>query len=202
MTLINLSSNTVFAQINTYGDKGVASTFPLAFPQFSSSTVGSSMTVSVGPNDSVVIQSGASNPSVGVGWADVLATGPLSGYVAFEATSPLDSQGTVPLDSRLLPSLLMPFDNTNGYQTGFALASQSSAAQTVTVTLFDQNGVVLSTSPVSLPAYGHSSFFLSSQFSKSANQLGLIQLQGSAGVTAVGLRVSPQGSFTSIPILR
>jgi hypothetical protein len=54
----------------------------------------------------------------------------------------------------------------------------------------------------SMLAYGHSSFFLNSQFSKSANQLGLIQLQSSGGVTGVGLRMSPQGSFTSIPIIR
>jgi uncharacterized protein (TIGR03118 family) len=202
LTLINLSASTVTAQINIYGDSGAASTFPLAFPQFAASTVGSSVTVSVGANDSVVIQSGSSTSSVGVGWADVLATGPVNGYLALEATSPLDSQGTVPLDSRLSTSLLMPFDNTNGYQTGFALASQASAPQTVTVTLLDQNGVQLSSSNMSLPAYGHSSFFLNSQFSKSANQLGLIQVQGSGGVTGVGLRMSPQGSFTSIPIIR
>ena len=202
MTLINLSASTVTAQINIYGDNGNAATFPLAFPQFASSTAGSSLSVSVGPNDSIVIQSPSFAPSVVTGWADVLATGALNGYLALEASSPLDSQGTVPCDTRLSMSLLMPFDNTNGYQTGLALANQSSAAQTVTVTLLDQNGAQLSSSTMNLPAYGHSSFFLNSQFSKSANQLGLIQLQGSAGVTALGLRMSPQGSFTSIPIIR
>jgi uncharacterized protein (TIGR03118 family) len=204
MTLINLSANTVNAQINLYADNGTASTLPVTFPQYGSSSAMSSMSVTVGPNDSVVIQSGGSTGPVGLGWADVLAagTGALSGYLTFEASSPLDSQGTVPLDSRLSTSLLMPFDNTNGYQTGFALANQSSAAQTITVTLLDQNGLQLSSSPVNLPAYGHASFFLSTQFSKSANQLGIIQLQGAAGVTGVGLRFSPQGSFTSIPIIR
>jgi uncharacterized protein (TIGR03118 family) len=202
ITLINLSSSAVNAQINLYGDSGAASMLPVSFPQFSASTVLSSMTVSVGANDSVVVQTSASTSTVSVGWVDVLASGALSGYLAMEATSPLDSQGTMPLDSRLSTSLLMPFDNTNGYQTGFALANQSSSAQVVTVTLLDQNGVQLSSSPVNLPAYGHSSFFLSTQFTKSANQLGLIQLQSGASVTGVGLRMSPQGSFTSIPIIK
>jgi uncharacterized protein (TIGR03118 family) len=202
MTLINLSANTVNAQVNLYADNGTASTLPLSFPQFGAITAASSMSVSVGPNDSIVIQSPASGSTVVTGWADVLATGALSGYLAFEASSPLDSLGTVPLDSRLSTSTLMPYDNTNGYQTGFALANQSSTAQTVTVTLLDQNGVQLSSSPVSLPAYGHASFFLNTQFSKSANQLGLIQLQSAAAVTGVGLRMSPGGSFTSIPIIR
>jgi uncharacterized protein (TIGR03118 family) len=201
MTLINLSANTVTAQINLYGDDGKPAMLPLSFPQYSSSTAATSMTVSIGPNDSVAIQSAASTPLT-VGWADVLANGPLSGYLAFQATSPLDSQGTVPLDARLTNTMLIPFDNTGGFQTGIALANQSGTAQTVTVTLFDQNGAQLSSSPVNLPAYGHTSFFLSTQFSKSANQLGFMQVQGSAGVTGVGLRMSPQGSFTSIPIIR
>jgi hypothetical protein len=165
--------------------------------------VSSSINVSVGANDSVVIQSASPSSSVATGWADVLATGALSGYLALEATSPLDSQGTVRLDARLLSSMLMPYDNTNGYQTGLALASQSASAQTITVTLFDQNGNQLSSTPMNLPAYGHASFFLSTQFSKSANQLGFIQVIGSGGgVTGCGLRMSPQGSFTSIPIIR
>jgi uncharacterized protein (TIGR03118 family) len=201
MTLINLSANTVNAQINLYGDDGKPATLPLSFPQYSSSTMATSTTVSIGPNDSVVVQSAAATPLM-VGWADVLANGPLSGYLAFQATSPLDSQGTVPLDARLSNTMLIPFDNTGGFQTGIALASQSGTAQTVTVTLFDQNGTQLSSSPMNLPAYGHTSFFLSSQFSKSANQLGFMQVQGSAGVTGVGLRISPLGSFTSIPIIR
>ena len=203
LTLINLSSSAVNAQINFYGDNGSASMTPLSFPQYSSSTVSSSVNVSVGPNDSVVIQSTSSSSSVATGWADVLATGALSGYLALEATSPLDSQGTIPLDARLSSSMLMPYDNTNGYQTGLALASQSASAQTITVTLFDQNGNQLSSTPMNLPGYGHASFFLATQFSKSANQLGFIQVTGSAGgVTGCALRMSPQGSFTSIPIIR
>jgi uncharacterized protein (TIGR03118 family) len=202
ITLINLSANTVNAQINLYGDNGSPAVFPVSFPEFNSTSMASSsVSVSVGPNDSMVIQSAAA-ASMAVGWADVLASGPLSGYLAFEATSPLDSQGTVPLDGRLATSMLMPYDNTAGYQTGVALANQSSAAQAVTVTLFDQNGVQLSSSKMNLPAYGHSSFFLNSQFSKSANQLGIMQVQGSGGITGVGLRISPQGSCTSIPIIR
>jgi hypothetical protein len=55
---------------------------------------------------------------------------------------------------------------------------------------------------MNLPAYGHTSFFLNTQFTKSANQLGIMQVQGAGGVTGVGLRMSPQGSFTSIPIIR
>jgi uncharacterized protein (TIGR03118 family) len=203
MTLINLSASPVNAQINLYADSGNPLTLPLTFPQFNSTASAATQTVTVGPNDSVVIASNSSASTIGVGWADVLATGPLAGYLTFGVTSGgTSSEGTVPLDTRLSSSLLLPYDNTNGYQTGLALANQSATAQSVTVTLLDQNGNQLSSTPISLPAFGHSSFFVSNQFSPSANQLGIIQFQGTAGVTGVGLRFSPAGTFTSIPIIR
>ena len=52
------------------------------------------------------------------------------------------------------------------------------------------------------PALGHASFFVNDRFSQSSNQLGIIQLQSSGGVTGVGQRFSPSGSFTSVPIVR
>jgi hypothetical protein len=204
MTLINPSGNTVNAQINFYADDGSPLTLPLTFPQFASNTFASSVPVSVGPNDSVVIESKASTSSIGVGWADVQATGALSGYSIFALSSPglPELAGTVLLDSRLSPSLLLPYDNTNGYRTAVALANQTSTLQTVTATLIDQSGVYFASTQISLPAFGHSAFFLSSQAANSVNQLGILMLQSAGGVTGVGLRFSPTGSFTSIPIIR
>jgi hypothetical protein len=67
-------------------------------------------------------------------------------------------------------------------------------------TVFDQNGNgLVPASPMSLPAFGHTSFFVNSQYPQSANQLGFVQVLGS--VTGVLLRFTPAGSFT-IPIIR
>lgn len=204
MTLLNLSAITVNAQINLYADNGSPLTLPLTFPQFGLSTSTSSINLTLSPNESVAVQSEASTSSIGVGWADVQATGTLSGYSVFRLRSPgaSDSEGTGSLDSRLSSSVVLPYDNTNGYQTGVALANQASTAQTITAILLDQNGVQLASSQINLPSFGHSSFYLNSQFSQSANQLGIIQFQSSGGVTGVGLRFSPTGTFTSVPIIR
>jgi uncharacterized protein (TIGR03118 family) len=205
LTLINLSASaTVTGQVNFYNDTGSASILPLYFTQYSTSNIASSVPFTVGPNDSIVIESRSSSSLNIIAWADILATGPLSGYMSAEnvASGGLDSLGSLPLDTRLSTSLLLPYDNTNGYQTGLALANQSAAAQTIAVTLLDQNGAQLAASPITLPAYGHMSFFLASQFSKSAGQLGIIQFQGTAGVTGLAVRMSPAGSFTFIPIIR
>jgi hypothetical protein len=70
------------------------------------------------------------------------------------------------------------------------------------VTLFDQTGAQSSTAQIKVPAFGHTAFFTSNQFAQSANQLGIIQFQSAGGVTGVGLRFSPVGTFTSIPIVK
>jgi uncharacterized protein (TIGR03118 family) len=203
MTLINLSATTVNAQVNFYADNGSPAAFPMTFPEFSSSSFGTSATLTLNPNSSIVIQSAASTPGISVGWADVFATGPLNGFLTFDVGSTGPAlEGSMTLDTRLSTALLLPYDNTAGNQTALAIANQSASAQTITVTLFDQNGNQLVSSPMNLPAFGHTSFFVNSQYSQSANQLGVVQFQGSAGVTGVGLRFTSAGSFTSIPIIR
>jgi hypothetical protein len=204
MTLINLSGNTVNAQVNLYVDNGNPLVLPVTFPEFGVSMSASTLSLTLTPNDSIVIQSAASTSTIAVGWADIQATGPLTGFLTFGESSSGGPapEGTVSLDTRLSTSLLLPYDNTNSNQTGLAIANQSSTAQTFTVTVLDQNGTQLSSSPMTLPAFGHSSFFVNSQFTQSANQLGIVQFQGSGGVTGIGLLFSPAGSFTSIPIIK
>jgi uncharacterized protein (TIGR03118 family) len=203
MTLINLSAATVNAQINLYADNGNPLSLAMTFPEFGASMTASSVNVTLTPNDSIVIQSGGSAGAVAVGWADVQASGTLTGYATFAATPAggVPSEGTVNLDTRLSNSLVLPYDNTNGDQTALAIANQSGTAQSVTVTLFDQTGAQLSSTKMNLPAFGHSSFFVGSQFTQTANQLGIIQFQSAAGLTGIGLRFSPAGTFTSIPIV-
>jgi len=204
MTLVNVSSTTVNAQVNFYGDSGSALVLPLTFPQTGSGMVTSSLNVTLTPNDSIVIQSSARGSSVNTGWADVLATGALNGYVTWGVNGPGGplAEATVPLDIRLSTSLVLPYDNTNNDQTALAIANQSAAPQTVAVTLFDQSGVQVASSQVNLPAFGHSAFFVPAQFAQAAGQLGIIQFQSAAGVTGIGLRFSPAGTFTSIPIIK
>ena len=82
------------------------------------------------------------------------------------------------------------------------MANESSTTQKITVTLLDQNGAQLSSSQMTLAPYGHSSFFMTSQFSKAANQLGIIQFQGTTNVTGMGFgRRRRRADLPSIPII-
>src|SRR5262249_22772706 len=131
ITLTNLSGATVTAQVSFYNNDGAQLTLPLRFPNSSTaSTLSSSVTMTILANQSIDIETASLGASINVGWADVQASGPLEGYAVFESTPPAgpSSEGTVPLDTRLSASLVLPYDNTNGLQTGVALANQSSTA--------------------------------------------------------------------------
>ena len=203
MTLRNLSAATVNAQVDFYNNDGSPLTLPLSFPNSSTaSTFSSSTSLSIPANESVEIQTLSSSVTLSVGWADVSASGPLEGYVVFgegQTTGP-SSEDTVPLDTRLLSSLVLPYDETNGSKTGIALANQSATAATITVLVLDQGGSRLASSQMILPALGHTSFFITDQFSQAANRIGVIEFQNPSGnVTGMGLRFYPGGAFTSMP---
>lgn len=203
MTLVNLSTDTVNGQISFYTATGNAMPLPLTFTQFGLSLSGSSQTFTLGPGASLVIESGGGS-SLSVGWAAVQATGALTGYSIFDFALPggPDSEGTVPFDNSISSSVSLPYDNTNGYRTGLALANESQSPVSITATVLDQNGVQLASTQINLSAFAHTSLFVDQLFSVSANTLGVVQFQSTGAITTIGLRFSPSGVFTSIPTVR
>jgi trimeric autotransporter adhesin len=204
ITLINLSAATVNAQINFYSTSGSALVLPITFSQFGITQTTASAAITLSPSQSVVVQSQAAGSTVNVGWIDVQGTGPLDGYSIFGFSSPGNpfSEGTATFDSSSSPSFVLPYDETNGFRTGFAIANQAGATAFVTATVMDGNGVQIGSTRISLPAMGHISMYVDELMNGITNQNGIVQFQSSYNVTAVGLRFSPAGSFTSIPIIR
>jgi len=104
----------------------------------------------------------------------------------------------------------MAFDETPGYDTGFALANVS-ALDTVIENLFfyDTDGnFIYSDSSRTLGPHQHESFLFSSRYgSQLAGKRGTVRVyygtqgtptNGTAGLTGLGLRVNPGGTFTSL----
>jgi hypothetical protein len=110
-------------------------------------------------------------------------------------------EGTVPLQTLLTAStVIVPFDNTNGYATGIALGNLNTSALNLTATFFDDNGNPLGTAQaIPLAGSGHTSFVINGMFAFTANLKGLMKISGS-GVMAMGLRASPYGTLTSVPV--
>jgi hypothetical protein len=202
--LVNASTVRVTARISFYGDNGLPLTLPLVSSEGINST-GSFVDASIEVGGTFLVETEASGSTILTGWASVESSLPLTGYSVFRYRTPgvPDSEGTTLLDTRAMSSVLLPYDNTGGFQTGVALVNQGSASSIITAILRDERGQQISVSQISLPGFGHNSFFLSNMIAASANRRGTVEFQNPSGnVTAIGLRFSPSGSFTSLPILR
>jgi len=203
ITLINRSVSVVTGQISFYSDGGDSLILPLVLPQSNSRTTSSVVGVSIAPNGTFVVESEAATSSVAVGWADIQASDLLSGFAIFRfrRTGVADSEGTALIVSPAA-SFVLPYDNTDGSQTGVALANPDSAAATLSLAIRDDNGTQLTSSQIIVPAMGHVSFFINNRFPQSMNRRGIVEFRNtSTTVAGMGLRFSPSSTFTLLPIL-
>ena len=114
-----------------------------------------------------------------------------------------DSEGTAQFDTTFSPSIVFAYDNTAGFQTGVALANLSATESKITALFRDESGALLGSAQLTMPALGHSSFFVNKSFTPTENRRGTIEFQSPSGdITGVGLRFSPSLSFTSVPSAR
>lgn len=160
----------------------------------------------VEPGATLLIESEAATTSATVvGWVEVTSSGPISGFAIFRSRGQdgKDAEGTAPLESGRTSSLVLPFDNTTGFATGVALVNSTTEAVIINATIRDDNGAQLSLQAVALPAMGHTSFSVVDRFSATSGRRGIIEFENTAGgaITGLGLRFSPFGSFTSVPVL-
>jgi len=203
ISLANASSAQIQVQVNLYADDGTPLNLAVTTTLAGNTQTFTAQQVSenLNPNTTLEITTGGTTGSVTVGSAQVYSTGPVTGYAIFRQTVPSGStsEGTVPLQTQGAYSLSLPYDDTSGFIMGVALANLSPTPQTVTVAIFDQNGDSLGTQSLSIPANGHTSFVLPTQFPVTGGELGVLQFTGNGGLSGLGLRFSPFGTFTSVP---
>jgi hypothetical protein len=134
------------------------------------------------------------------GWAEAASGGKIGVLTIFRQIVPgrPDSEGTV---TGVLSGskVFLPFDDTNGYVTGVAIAN-TNPTQTLFVTLtFAQENGSQSTGALSLPPHGHTAFVLTSMFPALSGVRGSVEFTASTpDIAVVGLRFSPNNSFTSL----
>jgi hypothetical protein len=210
--LTNSTSGTLSVALSFFADDGTALILPLTAVQqgHTQNVTTSTLTAAIPANTTLAIDTGARSGNVVQGWADVHSDGPLTGFAVFRlAPQGLNSgpgittpwEGTVPLQTILTAStVVVPFDNTNGFATGLALGNLSTSGTDFNATFFDDNGNPLgSAQTITLSGNGHTAFRVDSMFDFTANVKGLMKITG-PGVMALGLRFSPYGTLTSIPV--
>jgi pseudomonalisin len=201
--LINPTGTNATAHLRTYDDQGKALSIPLSAPDASINTTASGLDTHLGAKSVLILRSAA--PASGPlleGSAEVTSDTRISGFLIFRWTV-TGQEVLVPLSSSVASSYVLAFDNTGGLATGIALASSSLQEVKVGVVARDRNGLVVANGAVALPALGHTAFVVSTQFPALANQRGILEFTPpvSAQVSVMGLRATPSGAFTGIPVL-
>ena len=207
LTLINLSSAQNPVRVVFRGDDGRPLIQPLVVTQQGNPQAASASSVdrTVESGATLLIESEAPSSSATlVGWAEVISSGPVAGFAIFRSRGPdgRDAEGTAPLETGTASSLVLPFDNSAGFATGVALVNGTGDPVIVTATIRDDNGAQIGLQAVALPAMGHTSFAVADRFSMTSGRRGIIEFRSTTGgaVSGLGLRFSPFGSFTSIPV--
>jgi hypothetical protein len=203
-TLVNTGTSAADATLNFYGEDGAPLNVPLLFPQAGPSLTASTLTRTIPAGATLVIETQAQDnlPTV-VGSAQLTTTGSVSGFGIFRWIT-FGQEASVPLETRAAGAYVLVFDNTGGLATGLALASTSSQAANIQLTLRDDAGNLLGSPIISLAAQGHASFVLAQSFPVTAGKRGTVEFTAPPGgqISAVGLRApSVGGLITTIPVL-
>lgn len=203
-TLVNNGTSSATARTNFFADDGTALNLPLTFPQTPAAlTTAASFDRTLAPNASLILDSTApDSQAVQVGSAQLLSTDKVSGFAIFKYKV-AGQEAVVPLETRNAPSYVLAFDNTNSAALGVALQNVSASPASVRVFIHDEFGFQIGADTVVLPAYGHTSFVLPTQYPATANRRGSIEFDTPQGgqISALGIRFTPPGTLTTIPVL-
>jgi hypothetical protein len=193
--IVNLDALPVSYQFRFWGDSGSALNLPIQ------NGVAGTLAGTLDPGGIQFAQTtGTSSPAL-QGWAEVAATGRIGVVAIFKRSIPgtSDSEATV---SGTLSSgaVSLPFDNTQNFVTGVAVAN-TNALQTITVTaIFEFENGGSFTQLISLLPHAHTTFTLPAPpYTATAGLRGVVHFTAfSPDISAVGLRFSPNNSFTSL----
>jgi hypothetical protein len=192
--IVNLDTSLVSFQFRFWGDNGSALSLPLP-----NATLGD-LAGTLAPGATVFARTSGNSAPLLQGWAEVASTGRIGVLAIFKRVTPgnPDSEATV-IGTKSGSNVFLPFDNTLGYVTGVAI-SNANPTQTVTVNaIFTSDTGSQSNAVITLPAHSHTAFVMPTAYPATAATRGSIRfLPSSPDIAVVGLRFSPNNSFTSL----
>lgn len=204
--LENSSSGPAQVHLDFFDNNGNALPLPLSFPQSPSSNpvVASALDRTLGAGAALtIVSSGSDSQPTQVGWTQLTSDSGVSGFAICGTKSGNgDQEAVVPLETRNSASYILWFDNTGDMVVGVALANISKQPVSVDATIRDENGLVIGTGTIPLPAQGHDSFQLPSRLAQTAQRRGTVEFHTatSGQISVLGLRFNSL-AFTTIPVM-
>jgi hypothetical protein len=121
-----------------------------------------------------------------------------------------DSEASVSGDVTGNLGFTMPYDETGGFSTGFAIMNAGRENALGYFFFYDEIGNELFKSTLLFSPYQHYSFMIRDEFPSFGVHRGNVRVMWAtgnanavppAGFTAIGLRVNPSGTFTSLQVV-
>jgi hypothetical protein len=199
--LVNTGGATAKAHLSFYDDQGAPLPLMLTRPYVSGTSTTADATLAPGTMVTIEAPGGQTTQS---GWARLEAEGNVGAYALLNYSDGSSTrEAAAPVSIPAAYACLLPFDNTNGYVNGVALANNSAQPASVLATLRDSTGQTISTETISLPAWGHRSFGIGDRYPVTANASGTLEFSSpvSGQIGVLGIRAGSNDSFTAVPAL-
>jgi hypothetical protein len=201
--LVNLGTKQALFTIIFYDDTGAPAQFNIVGGGRATSVSGS---LAVGGARIIEIEDTSNNTLQG--WGLMQTTDSIGGQVILRQRVPgqPDFEGAVPIASQSDRHYFIPFDQSSGFITGYALANTSPATQQMLMTFRDETGAELRRATLNFPGLAHQVFALG-QFPELSGKRGYteVTVPFTGGQTAIiqsvaamALRFNPTGPFTTV----
>jgi len=201
--LVNMDETAADATVSFFDELGNPLTVPLFFPQTGSAAKVATVTHTIQPDESWLLETQSQDKLASVvGSAQISTTGKIAGFETFRWTT-YGQEATVPLETRAAARYIIVFDNIGDLSTGVALANVDSQKGGVLLAVRDDAGKVLKTDTINVPAHGHTSFMLPEKYPEAAGHRGTMEFFTPTGgrISVIGLRAKADGTLTTIPVL-
>jgi hypothetical protein len=193
LVLANTTASAATASVTFYKETGAGggATEPWT-PTFLEG--GSTQNLSLAAGATLFLHTPGTSSTLTQGWGQATASDGVQIYAVFRTTA--GGQGTASAVTTG-NNVLMPFDNTGGNVTSFAVANPTDEIETLSVS-FQSSGGAISHSSLTIPAYGHEAFAFPTLFPGTANGQGLAEFYAaSGGFALIGLLFDPVGFSTA-----
>lgn len=205
LTIVNSASSINNVSVWFFDDNGNPLQLPLTVTQFGvpAAINDSHFSAPIAPLGLLVVETESPSATTAVGWARINYEAAVTGYAVFRQrdASGRDMEGTAPVQGFGGARIIVPFDNTAGFRSAFALANMNASTVTVTAVVRNESGFQVDRESFALPGLGHAAFVSTDWFGATAGIRGTIEFSTGTGTSmaGIGLRFNPSGSFTSIP---
>jgi hypothetical protein len=202
--LVNTGSASASFTMSFYDQTGAPVSVPMLLPQTSSQQTGTSITKTLAAGQMLELVTQADDNLTNIsGSAQLTTTGSVGGFEIFNWDA-FGQEASVPLETRTPGNYYLIFDNTGPLNTGVALANASGTAASISAKIYDDQGVLLQSPTISLPARGQKVFMLTDAnagYPITAGKRGMVQftVPASGPISMIGIRTNGT-TLTTVPI--